>query len=105
FAAQPDPAAAAQQPTNFNHDVFSTGGNADTARQYAQGLGGAQATPGMQRQGTMQPSGAITGHEAELILERLDTIKAEIDAIKQRMMRIERFMESADQKAGQKRYF
>lgn len=83
----------------FSHDLFSSNQrtNADNARAYAQGLG---QTPAQQSY-----AGAITGHEAQLILERLDTIKAELDAIKQRLVRIDHYMDSSETKGPQKRYF
>ncbi len=98
------------QESNFSHDIFTSNEptNADRARSYAQGLS-AQHGPGR----GMQPNtagqsyaGTVTGHEAQLILERLDTIKAELDAIRQRMLRIEHYIEQSDQKtATQRRYF
>ncbi len=94
-----DPLAGA---STFNHDIFSDNQGGQSARDYARSLG-QQTAGGVQQGATVR--GAITGHEADLILERLDTIKAELDAIKQRMMRVERFMEQAEQKAGQRRYF
>lgn|GEM_PF-3014105 len=94
-----DPMGA--RPSTFDHDLFSTGGNQPgSARDYARTLN-------QQSQGT-NPSGyagVITGHEAGLILERLDTIKAELDAIKQRAMRIERYIDEEERKALKKRYF
>lgn len=81
--------------STFDHEIF-TPSNAETARQYAEQLKGTTSTV---------ESGVLTGHEAQLILERLDTIKAELDAIKQRMIRVEQFMEKAEQKAGTRRYF
>jgi len=103
-----------QQASAFEHDVFSstTPTNADNARVYAQSLG-AQPNQAQQARGFDYPAhsgqasyaGALTGHEAQLILERLDTIKAELDGIKQRIMRVERFMDAAEQKAGQRKYF
>jgi hypothetical protein len=91
--------------SSFGHDIFSSAQptNADRARDYAQQLGGQNPSPGLQS--TTTYGGAITGHEAQLILERLDTVKAELDAIKQRLMHVERYMESAEQKAGQRKYF
>ncbi len=100
-AQPPGSGAPGQEQGPFAHDIFSsdTVTNADNARAYAQGLGGGQ------QQGQASYAGALTGHEAQLILERLDTIKAELDAIKQRMMRVERFMDAAEQKTGQRKYF
>ena len=100
------PALGSQAPgATFDHDIFSSAQptNADRARDYAQQLGG--QNPALGTQSTTTYGGAITGHEAQLILERLDTIKAELDAIKQRLMHVERYMESAEQKAGQRKYF
>ncbi len=89
-----------QQPSTFDHDIFNVSdqpGNADLARGYARQLGGQQGQP----QGVY--ANPTAGHETQLVLERLDTIKAELDAIKQRMIRIERFMDQAEQK-NQRRY-
>ncbi len=88
-----------QQPSTFDHDIFNVSdqpGNADLARGYARQLGG-------QPQQQAAYSNPTAGHETQLVLERLDTIKAELDAIKQRMIRIERFMDQAEQK-NQRRY-
>lgn len=88
----------------FNNDLFSsttvshTPSNNDMARGYAQQLEGGQNNT----QQVSQSAGVITGHESQLILERLDTIKAELDAIKQRMMRIERFIENTETKSGRR---
>lgn len=96
----------------FSHQIFSsdtpTPGN--RARDYANSLSAEQNNyPNQSKSSSSTPQssssygGAVSGHEAQLILEKLDTIKAEIDSVKQRMMRVERFMDSAEQKAGQKR--
>ena len=100
YGGQQNPAGQ----SSFDHDIFSSGQptNADRARNYAQGLSQQGGAPG---QANVSYGGAITGHEAQLILERLDTVKAELDAIKQRLMHVERYMESAEQKAGQRKYF
>ena len=90
--------------TPFDHEIFSssdTPTSGDKARAYAQSLSQPPASSGQR----VTYGGAISGHEAELILERLDTIKAEIDSVKQRMIRIERFLDQAEQKQGQRRYF
>ncbi len=89
-------------PSHFDNNLFSSNQptNADHAREYARGLEG---QPG--QAATHHDAGAITGHEANLILERLDTIKAELDAIKQRTMRIERYIDTEERKQTQKRYF
>ena len=100
-----NPAFGAQSPDSaFSHDIFSSAEptNADRARSYAQNLGqqsgGQNSALGTQ---TSTYAGAITGHEAQLILERLDTIKAELDSIKQRMIRVDRYLDQSEQK---KRY-
>lgn len=86
-------------PSNFDHDLFSSSSptEASNAQQYAKELGSAPHT--------QTYAGAITGHESQLILERLDTIKAELDSIKQRMIRIDRYMDTAEEKGKQRRYF
>ncbi len=90
----------------FQHDIFQerepTGGQ--EARAYAQQFNPSPAPPSAAGQGR-GAAGLLAGHESALILERLDTIKAELDAIKQRVMRVERFMEAAERKEGQRRYF
>jgi hypothetical protein len=95
--------------SNFNHDLFTNEQptNADNAREFAQGLGGQASTPRQAGSFAQPATSAVTGHEAELILERLDTIKAELDAIKQRMYRIENFINQSEHKtsATQRRYF
>jgi hypothetical protein len=96
-------AASGQNPDSaFSHDIFSSQEptNADRARSYAQGLG-QQPGNGAQGSATATYAGAITGHEMQLVLERLDTIKAELDSIKQRMIRVDRYLEQSEQK---KRY-
>jgi hypothetical protein len=104
----PGVAQDGMSPTPFDHDIFNRSdqpSNADSARSYADSLKG----PTMAGTGLQGPqssyAGAITGHETQLILERLDTIKAELDAMKQRMIRVERFLDTAEQKQGQRRYF
>lgn len=81
-----------QQDFGKNQDVFSSDKptNADRARSYAQSLS--------QPNESKSYGGVVTGHESQLILEKLDTIKAEMDAIKQRMMRIERYMDKSDKR-------
>ncbi len=95
-----DPMGA--RPSTFDHDLFSSGGQPGSAREYARTLSQQPGPQGMTQPGY---AGVITGHEAGLILERLDTIKAELDAIKQRTMRIERFIDEEERKAIKKRYF
>ena len=86
--------------------VFAAQPQQHEARDYARQLSpGQQSQPGQATTQDANYAGAITGHEAHLILERLDTIKAELDAIKQRIMRIERFIDEEERKATKKRYF
>ncbi len=78
----------------FNHEIFQPSPGNERARAYAQSLHqqGAEQGPAQEQ---------VRGHEAALILERLDTIKAELDALRQRFLRVERYLE---EKPGRRLY-
>lgn len=96
----PFDAASAPGDSVFEHDIFRSSNqptNAEAARAYGQQLSRLTGTQTSYASSTVTTN-PVSGHEAQLILERLDTIKAELDAIKQRTMRIERFIEQSEQK-------
>ncbi|RME31483.1 hypothetical protein D6789_02555 [Candidatus Woesearchaeota archaeon] len=104
-----DPFDDAQDP--FAHEAPSTPGLGSNAPVDAAdneppdpfaGQGGARAyAKQLVREAQREQPAAQTASKAtelQLILERLDTIKAELDSIKQRMYRFDRFMDKQEQR-------
>lgn len=78
---------------NVSHEP--SGG--DRARAFAQSLQSPGVHPSRMQPSGMQSASAATlsgNSELSLVLERLDTIKAELDAIKQRMYRLDQYLDS-----------
>lgn len=83
--------------SNFNHDMFRQSNNNQNQQSQQSYSGNDNSNSGMVYQ-------EISHRQADLILERLDTIKAELDAIKQRMKHMEMLVDRREGLNTQKRY-